>query len=166
MISPEKLRRYKLFSGFNHDQLAKLAMAGQELQVPADHVFFREGEVIRTLCFVESGEVGVTLRIPDREIAHDPRDHILNNLALQDVTVSTVGPGEMFGWSAIIPPYETTASTWAITDCSTFTINCEELNGAFLEDSSFGYLMLQKVASVMRHRLRDMHVRCLAFTPA
>lgn len=166
MISPEKLRRYELFAGFNHDQLTRLAMAGHELHVPTGHTFFCEGERLRSLYFVEEGEVGVTLGIPDQKIEQDPRDHILGNLMLENVTVSTVGPGELFGWSALIPPHETTASTWAITDCSTFTLDCDELNGVFLDDCTFGYLMMQKVAAVMRHRLRDMHVRCLAFVPA
>lgn len=165
MISPEKLRRYELFAGFNHAQLIHLAMAGQELHVPATHTFFSEGETIRNLYFVEEGEVGVTLSIPDRSVAQDPRRHILGNLMLEDVTVSTVGPGEMFGWSALLPPHETTASTWAITDCTLFTLDCDELGGIFRDDCTFGYLMLQKVAGVMRQRLRDMHVRCLTFTP-
>lgn len=166
MISPEKLRRYEMFAGFNHNQLAKLAMAGQELHVPANHIFFNEGAILRHLYFVESGEVGVALGVPDSTIEQDPRDHILGNLMLQEITVSTVGSGQLFGWSALIPPHETTAGTWAITDCTMFTLDCDELNGLFREDCSFGYLMLQKVAGVMRERLRDMHVRCLAFEPA
>ncbi len=166
MISPEKLRRYELFAGFNHDQLARLAMAGQELHVPANHTFFREGEDLRYLYFVESGEVGVTIGVPDRDMEQDPRDHILGNLALEEITVTTVGPGELFGWSALIPPHETTASTWAMTECSAFTLDCAELSRAFKDDCSFGYLMMQKVAGVMRHRLQDMHVRCLTFTAA
>ena len=166
MISPERLRRYELFAGFDHDQLAQLAMVGQELKVSAGHTFFREGSLLRNLYFVESGEVGVALGVPDSRIEQDVRDHILGNFVLEKVTVTTVGPGDLFGWSAMIPPRKSTASTWAMTDCSVLTLDCQKLKSIFQKDCSFGYLMLLKVTGVIRQRLRDMHVRCLTFEPA
>jgi CRP-like cAMP-binding protein len=163
MISPETLRRYPFFAGFGNGQLAQLAMAGQGFQVQEDHCFFRDGEALRDLYFVESGQVAITLGIPDRSAEQDRRNHIVGGFILEEVTVSTCGSGELFGWSALIAPHESTASALAMTECKVFTLDCHKLQSIFDRDCTFGNLMLLKVAGVVRQRLRDMHVRSLAF---
>lgn len=165
MISTERLRRYPFFAGFRHDQLAQLAMVSQDWQVEEGHNFFREADTLSNLYFVESGEVAITFGVPKQDVEQDVRDHIMGSFELDEITVSTVGAGELFGWSALIPPHESTAGAWAASDCEFFTLDCQKLQSLFEQDCAFGYVMLTKVAGVVRQRLRDMHVRSLAFAP-
>jgi CRP-like cAMP-binding protein len=166
MISPEVLRRYPFFAGFSDDQLAQLAMVSQEFRVPVGHYFFREADELRNLCFVVSGQVDITLGVPDRNVEQDVRNHIVGGFVLEEVTVSTIGSGELFGWSALIPPHDSTASAVAMTECKVFTVDCHKLEPIFEQDCTFGYMLLLRVAKVVRQRLRDMHVRSLSFAVA
>jgi CRP-like cAMP-binding protein len=166
MISPEVLRRYQFFAGFGNNQLAQLAMVSQELRVEAGHSFFRETDELRYLYFVESGEVAITLGVPDRNVEQDVRNHIVGGFVLEEVAVSTIGPGDLFGWSALIPPHDSTASAVAMAACKVFAVDCHELKPMFEQDCTFGYMMLLRVAKVVRQRLRDMHVRSLSFATA
>ena len=93
-------------------------------------------------------------------------DQILGNLITEDITVSTAGPGEIFAWSALIRPYIATAGATAATSSRVIAFGREDLHDMFRDDSSLGFLMLEKVAGVIRLRLRDMHIQSLAFVPA
>ena len=166
MISPEVLRRYQFFAGFRDNQLAQLAMVSQQLRVQVGHSFFREADELRYLYFVESGQVAINLGVPDRNVEQDVRNHIVGGFVLEEVAVSTTGPGELFGWSALIPPHDSTASAVAMTECKVFAVDCHELRPLFEQDCTFGYMMLLRVAKVVRQRLRDMHVRSLSFAVA
>ena len=79
-----------------------------------------------------------------------------------DVTVSTVRRGNIFGWSSLVPPHNSTAGAKAQMSCRVVSFDCEELRQIFDEDHEFGYLMTQKAAQVIRGRLRDMRMESLA----
>ena len=80
----------------------------------------------------------------------------------KDVTVSTVGAGDVFAWSALVPPHTATASAKAATRCRVVGFDCEALRPIFEEDRTLAYLMLLKVAQVVRGRLRDTRIENLA----
>ena len=166
MISPELLRRYPFFACLTHDQLGTLAKAGEELNIEAGHYFFHEGDSLKSLFFVLEGKIDITVGIPDRTVKQDVREGLMGNFIAEDVTVSTVAPGQIFAWSAIIPPHVSTASAIATIPGRVIAFNSDKLNHAFQEDCAFGYLMLQKIAGVIRKRLRDMHIQSLAFVHA
>jgi CRP-like cAMP-binding protein len=90
----------------------------------------------------------------------------MGNFITKDVTVSDVGPGQLFAWSALIPPHVSTAGAKAVTPTRVLSFDNEDLFKIFQEDRNFGYLMLQKVASVTRQRLRDMQIQSLAYVSA
>lgn len=165
MVSPEQLIRYPFFAGFNHDQLSVLATAGQMISVDEGHYFFYEGDQLDKLYLIVKGKVAINIGVPNKGSAGDVRDHILGNLVMDDIAVSTVDEGQLFGWSAMIPPHESTASAQTITECQVMAFDCHELKNHFQTDCEFAYIMMVKVADVIRQRLRDMHVQSLAFEP-
>ena len=111
---------------------------------------------------VLEGTVGIIIKVPDREIEHSLTRQITNNLITQDVTVSTVGEGEVFGWSAIIPPNLSTANVKALTSCRVLVFDYLELQPIIDEDCCFGHLLTLKAAQIIRDRLRDKRVESLA----
>lgn len=53
----------------------------------------------------------------------------------------------------------------ATVQTSVVAFDCDELNEIFQHDREYGYLILQKVAGVLRQRLRYMRIQSLAFSP-
>jgi len=162
MISPELIRRYPFFSGLSFDQITALAMVADEVAVEAGHTFFHEGDKLGKLFFVKDGRVDITVRIPNGNNVHNLAEQIVGNYITEDVTISTIGPGQLFAWSALIPPHHSSAGAIAKTPCHVLAFDCEDLNKLFQEDCNFAYLMLQKVTIVVRQRLWDMRIQSLA----
>jgi CRP-like cAMP-binding protein len=162
MISVELLRRYPFFSGFNREQIDDLARVAREEAVKTGHQFVYEGERLTNFYLVLEGTVGIIIKVPDREIEHSLTRQITNNLITQDVTVSTVGEGEVFGWSAIVPPNLSTANVKALTSCRVLVFNYQELRPIIDQDCCFGHLLTMKVAQIIRDRLRDKRIESLA----
>ncbi len=162
MISTELLRRYPFFAGFNREQIDDLARVAKEEAVKAGHQFVYEGKRLTNFYLVLEGRVGIIIMVPDREIEQSLTRQITNNLITQDVTVSTVGEGEVFGWSAIVPPNLSTANVKALTSCRVLVFNYQELRPIIDQDCCFGHLLTMKVAQIIRDRLRDKRVESLA----
>jgi CRP-like cAMP-binding protein len=162
MISIELLRRYPFFAGFTREQIDDLARVASEESVLAGHQFISVGEQLTNFYLVLEGSVGVIIQVPDREIEQSLTRQITNNLITRDVTVSTVGVGDVFGWSALIPPNLSTANVKALTPCRVLVFDYQELEPIIDEDCCFGHQLTLKAAQVIRDRLRDRRVENLA----
>lgn len=162
MVSPELIRRYPFFAGLKHEHIAALADAAVEQAVNADHIFFREGETLEQFFFLLEGAVAIVIELPDNNEKQPVSGQLLGTFHNKDVVVSTVGPGEVFGWSGLVPPPMTTAKAKALTTCRVLVFDCPPLLQAFSQDCEFGYLMMQRAARVIRNRLHDMHIQSLA----
>jgi CRP-like cAMP-binding protein len=161
MISVEMLRRYPFFAGFTREQIDDLARVAEEESVLAGHKFVSEGEQLTNFYLVLEGTVGIIIKVPDREYKQSLTRQITNNLITRDVTVSSVGEGEIFGWSALIPPNRSTAKVKALTDCRLLDFDYQQLQPIIDEDCCFGHLLTLKAAQVVRGRLRDRRVENL-----
>lgn len=162
MVTTELIRRYPFFAGFNHDQLTFLAKAGNELSVEGGHHFFYEDNLLKSFYLVLDGIVAITLNIPDRDVLQPLSNQITNNLITRDVTVSTVHEGEVFGWSAIVPPNFSTANAKASSPCRVVEFNYKALQPYIEDDCCFGHMLTLKVAQIIRERLRDSRIESLA----
>lgn len=162
MISPELIRRYPFFAGLSTDQIVTLANVAEEVSVEEGHYFFHEGEEICCFDIVVEGAVGIVMELPDGDIEQKISGQLTGQLATKTEVLSTIGPGEMFAWSALIEPHITTASGKALTPCRVLKFDCRQLRETFQQDCRFGYLMMQKAAQVIRDRLRDTRIESLA----
>lgn len=163
MISPELLRRYRFFAGLSMDHITTLARAAEEEAVDEGHYFFREGDDLRCLCIVLEGAVAVVMELPDQTVAQPLSGQLTGDLETKDLVISTVGPGEAFAWSSLVPPFEATASVKATTQCRVIHIDAATLREAFEGDCEFGYLMMQKTAQVIRDRLHATRIQALPY---
>ena len=93
MISPEILRRYPYFAGIDDAILRQLAMIAEEKpRIPAGTRLFAEGEPVKHLGIIVSGEVNI--------------QYLLGNGEMR--TVDTLVGGDLLGFSALIEPYKYT----------------------------------------------------------
>ena len=161
MISIEVLRRYPFFAGFSREQIDDLAQVANEVSVLAGHKFISEGERLTKFFLVLEGTVGIMIKVPDRDFEQSLTRQITNTLITKDVTVNTVGEGEVFGWSALIPPNLSSATVKALNPCRVLEFNYQELQPIIAEDCCFGHMLTLKAAQIIRQRLRDKQVESL-----
>ena len=162
MISPERLRFYPFFGNFPHKNLLQLADMAEEMFVPAGEVVFREGQDIDHIFLIEAGAMGLSIAIPVQGKEHSLSDQLTGELETEEIVISALDRGDVFGWSGLIPPHISTATARALTDCHLLAFDCEELRNAFREDCRFGYIMLLKIGQVIRQRFEDLHMELLA----
>ncbi len=162
MISPEILRRYPFFAGLSHDQIVSLAKVASELNVETEYCFFHEGDALKSFYLVVEGVVAIVVDVPDQDVEHKLSGQLTGELQTKDVVISAAGPGEVFGWSALVPDYEATTGGKATTPCRVIAFDSQELLKIFEDDCQFGYVMAQKIAQIIRERLRAMRIESLA----
>ncbi len=159
MVSPELLRRYPFFAGLGNEQVASLARLADEVKVDQGGYLFYEGVLLDSLYLVLEGRVAITLSQPaviSRVIIPPPgaRTH--------GVTGSMVGVGDIFAWSALVPPFKATSNARAASRCRVLTITSCELRQLFEIEPHFGYQVMVRVAQVARDRLQDLHYESLS----
>ena len=163
MISAELIRRFPFFAGLDLEQINKLAKLGTEKIVEEGHYFFHENDELDKFYINLEGAVGIVYEVPERDVEHKVADQFARKLKTKDIVISTVGPGEMFGWPGMVPPHKARASSKALTPCRAIAFDGSELLKEFDKDCGFGYIMTQKAAQVIGNRLRDLRVESLAF---
>jgi len=73
---------------------AALVELGRIETLPAGYALTREGETTVECAIVLQGRVALRMRVPERGM----------------VTMLTVEPGDIVGWSAVVPPYRATST--------------------------------------------------------
>jgi CRP-like cAMP-binding protein len=149
MVSPELIRRFPISSGLTMEQIVLLAKAAEEVKVERNHYFHHEGEEVNSLYILLEGEAAIVSKLPERD---------------REVIIHTLGSGDVFGWSAFVPPHSATAGAKAVTPCSLLVFDAKQLRKDFETDCQFGYLMMQKIAMIIRERLNALRIETLAYS--
>jgi len=162
MVSPELMRRYPFFGKLSRDQLDKLAQVGHELSMESGHYFFHEGDELVQFYVVLEGEVGIIVDLTDDRVDQPLSGQLTGEIITREIVTSRVGPGEMFGWSALVLPHTATSSCKALSPCRVMGFDCKQLHQMFEEDCRFGYVMLLKATKIIRARLRSLRIELLS----
>jgi CRP-like cAMP-binding protein len=151
MVSPDLIRRYPYFSGISIGQLNMLANIAEEVEADAGQYFHHEGDDIDKVYIIVEGEVSLVTSLPQQE---------------KEVVINTIGAEEVFGWTSLLPPFTAGAGARANTKCKLIEFNASELREKFEEDYEFGYLMMMKIAQIIRARLDSIVIETLAYQAA
>ena len=117
--------------------LDHLASLGTLTDVPESTTMVREGDVCRSIGVVIDGRVALRLRLPGGE----------------DRTILTVDPGDVFGWSAVLPPAIATASAVAIVPTRAVLFDGEALRAAFESDCELAAAVYERLLVGVMRRL-------------
>ena len=148
MITPAQLKGTALFKQLSEQQLAALAAIGTERTLPAGTVIHQEDNVADTIYVILVGRVGVRFSL---------RPFIKSRQLCLDV----LQPGELFGWSALVPPHKLTGSAVCLEDVRLLAWEREPLHAALESDPALGYRFMSFLSEVIATRLRDSRMQLI-----
>jgi CRP/FNR family transcriptional regulator, cyclic AMP receptor protein len=144
MDEMEFLGSVELFSGLNEQELRKIKRLCRPDDRGPGEVVYKEGDEVEDICLVVEGEVSLRYEMPGRDSA---REH----------TISIIRPANVFGWSALVPPYKITLSSY-VGDrrCKFYRISRKDLTTLFAENPRIGYVCMRNLTRVIANRFHRM----------
>ncbi len=139
----EALLASETFRQLPHEDLVALAGISSERTYEPGQTIFREGDVAEALLLLLKGRVALEKAI------------VLGRRGARQATVEVIQPGQIFGWSAAIAPYELTATAVCVERSRVLAIDAEALRKLADERPSLGYHVVSRLASIAGARLRD-----------
>jgi CRP-like cAMP-binding protein len=123
----------------------RLMEFAREVSFAQDARIFEEEGTADRFWVIRSGAVILDLKVPGR----------------RPVTVDTLGPGDLLGWSWMFAPY-----TWDFGAEALSPVRAYEFDGARVralcdEESTLGLALVRAVAEVLAHRLETARTRLL-----
>lgn len=140
MVSAEVLKGFNLFAGLDETELSQIAKLCQERTYEEDAIIFTAGGWATDIYLLKSGKVAIQIEL------------VIYDLEIRAV-VYTVGKGEIFGWSALVPPHRLTASARCQEKADIITINGADLMELLQKNSSIGYVVMKNLSQVISSRL-------------
>lgn len=125
-----------------------LADVAREYQAPARTRLLKEGDETRELSLLVRGRVALTEHVPGRGSA----------------TLMTVEPGDIFGWSALIPPFRATSTVTSLEPVRVIAFDGSRLRAFVRSDQALAAGIYQQVLEAVarrllatRHQLLDLY---------
>lgn len=115
----------------------RLAARMARLELDTGVTFMHEGEVTQSLTVIVRGRVALRLRVPERGA----------------VTILTLDPGDLVGWSAIVPPYRATTSATTLEPTELAVFDAAELRDLLATDPELAAAFLPPVLETVAARV-------------
>lgn len=134
---------------------ARLAELGEVQRAAPDEVLLQEGVETDRLGILLSGLLSLRVTVAGRGRA----------------TLMTVEPGDIFGWTALVPPFRSTSTVVALEDSEVLVIEAARLRDAMQDEAlaiSIYPPLLQSVSRRLvatRNQLLDLYARDREYEP-
>ncbi len=142
---PKFLREFACFDDISDEKIEKIAQFSDAVCYPANTLLFREGDVGTKLYFLRSGEVEVLFNIGEEG----------------QVRVDTLSSEDIAGCSAIIEPFQYTASERCLTDVEVLEVDNLALRELMEKDCPLGLIIQKQVIKMMMKRILDYRMNVL-----
>ena len=134
-----------VFADLDRPWLELISGCGKNVTFEAGQRLFREGDAADTFFLVRHGVVALDTFSPHRGV----------------LTLDTVGPGEIAGWSWLLPPHR-----WHFTGRAVEDVRATEFDGACLRgkcdaDPALGYELMKRFSAVLVDRLQATRFQLL-----
>jgi CRP/FNR family transcriptional regulator, cyclic AMP receptor protein len=139
------LSEHPFFAGLPPEYLTLMAGCAVNTHLQPGEFLFRDGQAADRFFVLRHGRVAIEV--------HDP--------AGGGIVVDTVDDGDVVGWSWLVPPYRWVFDARAVESTSAVSFDGACLRGKCEDDPRLGYLLLQRVSTVMFSRLEAARVRLL-----
>lgn len=132
-------------AGLPPETVARLAAIAELRAVESGDEVTREGELTEALSVVLSGRVALRTLVPERGM----------------VTILTVEPGDVVGWSALVPPHRATSTGIAIEPVMLVELPGERLRSLLRSDQGLAASLYPRVLQAVSRRLTATRMQLL-----
>ncbi len=133
----ERLAQSPLFGSLSSQHLHKLAETAQNRRLQAGTYLFREGRPATELYIIRRGKLQLQVHSPPRGA----------------VTLETIHPGGLLGWSSLLPPGTWASDGYVLKDGLAFALDAACLGRKFQADPVFAQAVLRVVLAQVARRL-------------
>jgi CRP-like cAMP-binding protein len=125
--------------------LRKLAVTAHRLHSPGDQHLFHEGDRADRFYILLRGAVELRIAMGGKN--------------LKQFGLSTLGIHDVFGWAALIEPYEYQISAYCLEECELIAFDSLKLSELIGHQPQLGYMLMNRLLEIASGRLTDMHIR-------
>jgi CRP-like cAMP-binding protein len=145
MCTADELAGFDLLADLTPAQLERVAELGRVVEFRAGQRIIEEGREANRCWLLRSGQVALQTPLPSAAA----------------VTVQTLGPGDVLGWSWLLPPYR-----WRFDGVATVPVTAVELDAVRLreladQDCSLGYAISVRLVEALAERLHGTRARLI-----
>lgn len=131
------LARVPILDGLPAGPRERLLSLVARLQLDSGETFMHEGDETAFLAIVVRGRVALRLRVPERGA----------------ITILTLDPGDIVGWSAIVAPYRATTTATTLEPTELAIAEATELRALLASDDEVAAAFLPKVLETVTSRV-------------
>ncbi|MBA4392358.1 MAG: hypothetical protein C0407_02280 [Desulfobacca sp.] len=144
MNSIDLLNKVEVFEGLDKSQLEAVKECCQKKSFQGEDKISGEGDNASFLWAVISGAVELRFDLPGRKSS-------------EEMTITTISEGKVFGWSSFAPPYKYRLSAYCSSkDCQLIELNRDSLIKVFEAHPLIGYRVMTNVAKVIGTRFQQL----------
>ena len=141
MPDPAELAEHILATWFgsslSDESVARISTIAREYEAPARTRLLREGDQTTELSILVSGRVALTEHVSGRG----------------SVTLMSSEPGDVFGWSALVPPYRATGTVVSLEPVKVIAIEAEALRAELKGNCDLAAGIYPRLAEALARRL-------------
>jgi CRP-like cAMP-binding protein len=139
------LAKHPFFEGLQPEYLKLMVGCAANVLFQEGQVIFRANDEADRFYLIRRGKVAIELQVPTRG----------------NITILTLGPGDVLGWSWLIPPYRSFFDTRAIEQTLAIGMDGVCLRKKCAEDHDLGYELLSRVTPILVTRLEGTRIQLL-----
>jgi CRP-like cAMP-binding protein len=158
MVAIKTLQLFPIFTNFSEGQLSKLVNVAREDTVVKGGYICEIGKKLDHFYLISSGEVEVFFEVPKIHVDYESFGQP-SHLKKEKVIIGQIGPGDICGWSGLVPPHISTSSVRTLTRTSIIAFQSEELLKYFEDDCRLGSFLLVAAAQAIGKRLQAIYQR-------
>jgi CRP-like cAMP-binding protein len=166
MVESNPLSGFAIVAGMPSEALAEMGRRTAVKTFGAGDVLFEEGVLATELYGLLEGEVTLSLVFQDRvlkaDVRHEEYVHKRVEVIEQEMVFETIEPGEIFAWSALIPPHQLTATARCSIPTRVVALPAEDLEDILARHPEAGGLFMKHLAEVIARRLRQRTDKLIA----
>ncbi len=139
------LKTHPFFEGMSEDHLTFLAGCGSNARFSARDALFRQKEEANHFYIIQEGRIAVDLEQGGKE----------------PLTIQTLGPGEVLGWSWLFEPYIWKFDARALEPVHAIAMDGKCLREKCENDHELGYEVLKRFSRIVVDRLQATRLQLL-----
>jgi len=135
------IAEHPFFAGLESYYLGLLVGCASNVRFAAGTYIFREGGEANAFYLIRAGKVALEVFAPQRK----------------PIIVSTMGEGEILGWSWLLPPYHWRFHARVVEGTRAFALDGKCLRQKCDQNHDLGYELLKRFAQVIERQLVAAH---------